>query len=85
MVIVILSCEYWLALASFVFDVVIVDGGFRFMGTRSWMPGRRSWKVGCTGDSPMSDMAVLMISLCGHEGGEEGTIGNPRVAVIWQR
>jgi hypothetical protein len=80
-----LCCECWLAPASFVFDVVIVDGGYRPVGARSWMLGRRPWKVGYTGDSPASDVAVVMVSLCDHEGGEEGTTGNPRVAAFWQR
>jgi hypothetical protein len=35
--------------------------------------------VDCAGDSPASDMAVVMVSFFGHEGGEEGTAGNPGV------
>jgi hypothetical protein len=35
--------------------------------------------VDCAGDSSASGVAVVMVSLFGHEGGEEGTSGIPGV------
>ncbi len=43
------------------------------------MPGRRPWKVDCAGGFPASDVAVVMVSLLGHEDGEEVAAGDPGV------
>jgi hypothetical protein len=38
------------------------------------MPRRRPRKVDCADDSTASDVAVVMVALFGHAGGEEQTI-----------
>jgi hypothetical protein len=43
------------------------------------MPGRRPWKVDCTGVSTVGDVAVVMAVSWGHEGGEEWASGAPGV------
>jgi hypothetical protein len=48
-----------------------------FAGSRSWMPGRRPWRVDRTDDSTASDVAVVMVSLFGHVDGEEWVVGDP--------
>jgi hypothetical protein len=35
------------------------------------MPGRRPWKVDCTGVSTASDVAAVVVFLFGHVDGEE--------------
>jgi hypothetical protein len=49
------------------------------MGARSRMLGWRAWKVVCAGDSTASDVAVVMVPLFGHVGGEERTVGDAGV------
>jgi hypothetical protein len=43
------------------------------------MPGRQPWKVDCMGDSPASDMAVVMVCPFGHEDGKDGAADDPSV------
>jgi hypothetical protein len=43
------------------------------------MPGRRPWKVDRADDSTASDAAVVVVSLLGHVGGEERTLGDSGV------
>lgn len=43
------------------------------------MPGRRPWKVDCAVGSTASNVAVVVVSLFGHEDGVERTAGDPGV------
>jgi hypothetical protein len=52
-------------------------GGYLLAGLRSWMPGRRPWKVDCMGGSAASDVAAVVVSLFGHVDGEEWAVGDP--------
>jgi hypothetical protein len=51
------------------------------------MPRRRPRKVDSVDDSTASDLAVVMVALFGHAGGQERTMGDPGVAMLrlWQR
>jgi hypothetical protein len=43
------------------------------------MPGWRPQKVDCTVGSTASDVVVVVVSLFGHVGGVERTVGDPGV------
>jgi hypothetical protein len=43
------------------------------------MPGRRPWKVDCAVGSTAGNVAVVVVSLFGHEDGVERTAGDPGV------
>jgi len=45
------------------------------LGCEWWTPERRLWKVDCTGDSPASDVAVVVALFFGHVDGEEQAAG----------